>query len=175
VLTAGGTVGLDALARRRSRRRTEGEKSGSPALDPPQSGTTNDKEDSAAPRAPSVRAEHHDPTGESKTRVITVSPPGKPAERPTSPIWAGPSESMERTAIVVKRGASAAKQPSAPKPKRPPESSTYRSANAKSEANGDDHDAVPAATNGDSAAVPSDVRVVLQPKRLGGENGGKSQ
>jgi len=81
---------------------------------------------------------------------------------------------MERTAIVVKRSASVIKHPPPAKSTRPPEAVTYKSANAQSEANADDREAAPAATNGDGGSAPSDVRVVLQPKWLGSENGGQS-
>ena len=73
----------------------------------------------------------------------------------------------------VKRTAKVVKQPSVIKPARPP-AATYRSAYTQAGANGDDHDNSTPATNGDSAADPSDVRVVLQPKWVGGENGSKS-
>jgi hypothetical protein len=79
--------------------------------------------------------------------------------------------SVERTAIVVRRTASVV---TPPKP-RAPGSATYQSANANTHADGGDHEVAANGKNGDSASVPSDVRVVLQPKRLGGENGGKPQ
>jgi hypothetical protein len=45
--------------------------------------------------------------------------------------------------------------------------------NAQGKADDADHNHVMPGTNGDAAAIPSDVQVVLQPKWLGGENGNK--
>jgi hypothetical protein len=73
----------------------------------------------------------------------------------------------------VKRTAKVVKHPPAVKPARPP-AATYRSTYSQSPANGDDDGAAKPPTNGDSSQDPSDVRVVLQPKWVGGENGGKS-
>ena len=177
LMMAAGTVGFDALARRRSRRRTEREQAESPPQETLVTEPANCKEVPSLPKVPLPRTELGAPAGEPTSRpqtavtpekpVVTpekpVVPPEKPAERPVS--LAG-TASRERTAIVVKRSASVAKPP--------PAAATYRSANARNEVNGVNHDAVPPATNGDVPA-PSDVRVVLPPKRADGENGGKSK
>ena len=177
LLTARGTVGFDALARRRARKRKEREEAESAPQENPPTGTANGKEPPASPKVPVIhgkRDDHVEPDGEPMTRKLTIVPPEKKAdEKPAA--GAGPSESVERTAIVVKRSAKVAKHPPVAKPPRPAEAGTYRSANAQSPANGVDHDSVPAGTNGDSGGAASDVRVVLQPKWVGGENGGKKQ
>lgn len=166
VLTTGGTLGFDALLRRRSRRRKEKEKAGSPSPATPEVPSTNGKE------APASAKVHIVEPGEPGARPATVVPE-EPADVPVSPAPAPPSGSRERTAIVVRRSASVVKPSSAATPVRPP-AATYQSANAQSKADGDSSDASSSAVNGDSAAAASDVRVVLQPKRLGGENGRKA-
>jgi hypothetical protein len=150
LITVGGTVAFDALARRRSRKRHESEQA-EPLREPSKTGTINGNE---APSSSEVS--------------------GKEAAEPPLSLSGAPFGSMERTAMVVKRTAKVVKHQLSPKSTRPPQAATYRSVNAQSEANADDHDASTPATNGDSADVHSDVRVVLQPKWVGGENGGKS-
>ena len=167
ILTAGGTVGFDAFMRRRARKRRERERA--ELSHDPAPGTVNG-EVPALPRAPVV---HADPD-QTMVQPRGVTAADNAAERPASLAGTAPSASMERTAIVVKRATSVAKPASAAKSKRPPQTATYRSVNAQNEPNGEEHDAVPSATNGNSAP-PSDVRVVLQPKWVGGENGGKSR
>jgi hypothetical protein len=167
VMAAGGTVGFDALIRRRSRKRRELEEAESKAQESP-AGSVNGKE---VPSSAKVAAVHSD-AGEPVSRPPTVAPPDKPVERPVSPAVVVPPPTVERTAII-KRSASVIK-PTPAKSTRAPEAATYRSVNAQTETNGADHDAA-APTNGDSEAAPSDVRVVLQPKWVGGENGGKSR
>ena len=156
VMTAGGTLGFDALARRRSRKRKERQAAGSPLDDALETPATDGEE------VPSA----------GKAVVIPVVPHEKAAEGPVSPAPAAPSEAKNGTAIIVNRATSVVKPPRAAQSTRPP-AATYQSTNAQSKAAGDDHDAVPSARNGDSAAASSDVRVVLQPKRLSGENGRK--
>ena len=177
LLTAGGTVGFDALARRRARKRKEREEAEPAPQETPATEKTNGKEAPVSPKVPVIhgkRDDHVEPDGEPMTRKLIVVPPEKKADEEKPAAGTGPSESVERTAIVVKRSAKVAKHPPVAKPPRPAEAGTYRSANAQNPANGVDHDAVPAGTNGDSGAAASDVRVVLQPKWVGGENGGKN-
>jgi len=152
VLTAGGTVGFDAFARSRSRKRKEREQAES--LEAPVS------EEVSSPPKVAVVGEPADSSPQDGV------PPEQTAEPPARLARAVPPD-VERTAIVIQRRARVVK--------RPPEAAMYRSVNAQSEANGDDHDASPPATDDDSGPVPSDVRVVLQPKWIGGENGGKSR
>jgi hypothetical protein len=173
VLVAGGTVGFDAIARRRSRRREERERQQAESSPEPPTGTTDGAEMPALPKVPVVHAEIGGPSGETAKPSPAAAPPEKPAGRPVSLAGAAPSPSMERTAIVVKRAASVVRHPSTTTSTRPP-AATYRSVNARSEAKGEGNDSTPAATNG-SAPAQSDVRVVLQPKWVGGENGGKSR
>jgi hypothetical protein len=134
VLTAGGTVGFDAYARRRSRLRAERE----PA--------------------------------EARTPVV-ASVSGAPPVRNDPPvirqIRSVPPAAAERTAIIVQRTARLVKHVP-PEESKASAAATYRSVNAQDEE--DDGEAA----NGEAAAVPSEVRVVLQPKWLGGENGSKS-
>jgi hypothetical protein len=168
LMTAGGTVGFDALARRRSRKREERERAESAEQATPPTETTNGKEMPSSTTAPAAITD----IGEQARRPQAGTPPERPAE-PFRLAEAGPSASVERTAIIVQRSASVAKRPATVK-SRPPEAAMYLSVNAQSEGDGDDHDAESPATNGDGDPVPSDVRIVLQPKWLGGENGGKS-
>jgi hypothetical protein len=121
-------------------------------------GSSNGKQPAPAGKVPVIRGDRGKPAG------VNGTTPENSAEHPESP-----AASLERTAIIIKR------VPPAAKPTRAPEAATYRSANAQGETNGNDHDAEAAETNGDSDASPSDVRVVLQPKRVGGENGGKAR
>jgi hypothetical protein len=164
VMTAGGTVGFDALARRRARKRQERESAEAPPQETPATEATNGKE----PVVSVGHAEIDDPAKRPQAGAPPDAPPIVPGPRPAPPA------SMERTAIVVKRTAKVVKHQPVAKSTRPSEAATYLSANAQNEANADDHDVSPPAANGDSTAVPSDVRVVLQPKWLGSENGGKS-
>jgi hypothetical protein len=222
VMTAGCTVGFDALLRRRARRRAEQETADEPA------------ESSLTAVIPAKGMKPHG----SAESVVSLSR----SPEVSSPGGSVPTASMERTAIVVRRSASVDKA-AGPKVHRSP-AATYRSANARSLAgdHGEDAEAdhapangrgapangrgAPAnglsaaanghvvngngraangsadkgrgtdgadgsahanghagepekaahqPANGDAAAVPSDVRVVLQPKWVGGENGGKSR
>lgn len=173
VLTAGGTVGFDAFARRRSRKREQRERGEQPPQETESTGTTNGEEVASSLTAPVVHAELGEPPSEPVSRPRPVASSEKPAGRPVSLAGPAASPNMERTAIVVKRSAAVIKHPSAAKPKRPADAATYRSVNAQSAANGENHDAVPSATGADSDPAPSDVRIVLQPKWAAGENGGK--
>jgi hypothetical protein len=163
LVMAGGALGFDAFARRRARKRQEREQIESSLQDGPSTGAANGN-DPVLPGRP----------GASQARPLTAVKIGKSAQRQASEA-ARSSDREQRTAIVVKRSALVARRSSAAKPTRPGEAGTYMSMNAHGEAEGDDHDGVPPATNGDAAAIPSDVRTVLKPKRVGGENGGKSQ
>ena len=165
ILTAGGTVGFDALMRRRARKRRERERAELPHEASP--GLTSG-EVTALSRAPVV---HADPA-ETMVQPRGLTPPDSSAEQPAALAGTSPSASMERTAIVVKRVTPVVKPASSAKSKRPPQTATYRSVNAQNEPTGEDHEVVPSATNG-NAKPTSDVRVVLQPKWVGGENGGK--
>jgi hypothetical protein len=105
--------------------------------------------------------------------------PGSPevviGSRPVSGAGTAPVSPRERTAIVVKRAAPVVNGRAVANPTRPGEAGTYVSMNAQGEVNGANHDANATATNGDEAANPSDVRAVLNPKWVGGQNNGKSQ
>jgi hypothetical protein len=164
VLTAGGTVGFDALMRRRARKRKELEEA--EGLEGTPSTGLNGKDKTSSPRV------------EDETRLINVmgskaGPRDIPARRDPVP------ESVERTAIIIKRNPPVEKP--APKQSRPSSAGTYRSANAQNPTNGqgavngDDRKAAPADPSSNSVNESSDVRVVLQPKWVGGENGGKSK
>jgi hypothetical protein len=161
IMTAGGTVGFDALARRRSRKRRKREQAESPPQESLETGTTNGEEIL-------VPAE----LGEPMTRPTTVVPSAKYADQPVSPPWTAPPLSTEQTAILQRT----------PPPPRPPLAAasrrwlgpaTYHSANAHSEAAAENYDRMPPGRNGYSIGAPSDFRVVLQPKWPGDENGGK--
>jgi hypothetical protein len=121
---------------------------------------------SAPPKVPAARNGFAEAAGGRPQAGVRPEQPATPPARLTS------TPAVERTAIVIQRSAHVVKHPPAAKPARAPEAAMYRSVNAQTATNGDDS-ASPDADN-DSAAAPSDVRVVLQPKWLGGENGGKA-
>ncbi|WP_030435770.1 hypothetical protein [Actinoplanes subtropicus] len=161
VLTAGGTVGFDAIMRRRARKQQElanGAVAG--AGDDPKKAGVNGADKGSM----------------DDTRLITLMGNKRngrevPAMREPMP------ESVERTAIIIKRNPPVEKPPV--KPARPASAGTYRSANAQTPtngqapANGDDRKPNPADPNNNKGNESSDVRVVLQPKWVGGENGNK--
>lgn len=166
VMTAGGTIGLDALLRRRARKRKEGEQVDSPPRQNVETATVNGNEVPASAKVPV-------PPGEPALRPLNGAPPEKPTEYPASRASAAPPDAVDRTAVVVKRAAPVVHPPSpAPSPRRP--AATYKSTYAQPDGDGESH-AFPSVRNGDSAVAPSDVQVVLQPKRLDGENGRKHQ
>jgi predicted kinase len=169
ILTAGGTVGLDAILRRRARKRAEAEAAaadgdGSPATTPEGAAAATNK----AVAEPAVAGAKDSP-GNGTVPIV-------PAQR------GAPPESVERTAIIIKRTSSVVKQPAVKTETRRSPAATYRSANAHHQVNGgaanggsgDEH-ATGADANGDASADSSDVRVVLQPKWVGGDNGGKAK
>jgi len=165
VLTAGGTVGLDAIIRRRARKQQELE-NGAVA------GAGGD---------PKAKTGLNGVNGADKgsmddTRLITLMGTKRngrdvPAMREPLP------ESVERTAIIIKRNPPVEKPPV--KPVRPTSAGTYQSANAQNQtngqgpANGDDRKQNPVDPSNNKGNESSDVRVVLQPKWVGGENGNK--
>jgi hypothetical protein len=189
LLTAGGAVGFDALARRRARKREElereeRERAASEQDEPPaeraaaaaangratpttanprgNAAAANGKPAPASAKAPVISGDR----GSASPVQPTVVPP-QPAETPQVPAQRAPSTAgAERTAIVIKRTAKVVKHPSVDK------AATYRSTNAQNE-DGDADDTPE--TNVDAEDAASDVRVVLQPTWVGGENGGKSQ
>ena len=151
LLTAGGTVGFDALVRRRNRKRE--------AL----AAAQEHDEAAAEEEAPVVPAANGRAVAAVNGAVpMTVIP------APRQELTAGSAAGSDRTAIVIKRTAKVVKP-----------AATYRSVNAQPEESA----AEPAAeepvaadrpeTDGDAEVSPSDVRVVLEPERVGGENGGK--
>src|SRR6185503_20630937 len=101
------------------------------------------------------------------TRLITVMG-NKRGGREMPGVREPLPESVERTAIIIKRNPPVEK-PQA-KPSRPTSAGTYRSANAQNPTNGqgatngDDRKAAPADPSSNSVNESSDVRVVLQPK-----------
>jgi len=185
LLTAGGTVLFDALARRRTRRRESNEKVDPLAVEialareAAAAGATNGKEVPMLPKVPVVQAESTTavPASEALTMIhpkIVIPDEDEPAEQPAPKPTAPP----ERPASVVERAVSATERsaasiverPANAKSTRPLQAGTYRSMNAQTE-NNDDHGTVPVSASG----LPADVRVVLQPEWVAGENGGKSR
>jgi hypothetical protein len=159
MLTAGGTVGLDAVARRRSRKRELREKVDPLAVEialareAAAAGNTNGKEVQLLPKVPVVHTEASVAApSEALTQIHPriVIPPDEPAEQPPPPV--------ERSVVT--------------KSTRPLQAGTYRSINAQTEAD-EEHGAIPVPASGKPTSVPSDVRVVLQPEWVAGENGGK--
>jgi hypothetical protein len=173
VLTAGGTVGFDAIMRRRARKQQE-----------PASGAVAGAGDDPTPKGgvngvKGVNGVNGADKGSmDDTRLITLMGHKRngrdvPAMREPLP------ESVERTAIIIKRNPPVEKPPA--KPVRPTSAGTYRSANAQNPtngqgpANGDDRKQSPGDPSNNKGNESSDVRVVLQPKWVGGENGNKSK
>ena len=169
MVTAGGTVLIDAMGRRRARRRNERDKVDPLAVEialareAAVAGTTNGKEVPLVPKAPVVTAETTTaiPASEALTMIHPKivepdeeQPAPKPAERP----------------VVERAAASIVERPANTKSTRPLQAGTYRSINAQTESN-EDHGTVPVSASG----LPADVRVVLQPEWVAGENGGKSR
>jgi hypothetical protein len=183
ILTAGGTVGVDALMRSRRRKRLLEE------------GAAGD--DTPETTSPAANGSVRSGANGSVNGGFTVNGNGKAAVNGKDgvgqvPVLRGepgftgldrgaPPDSVERTAIIIKRSSSVVKA-APPKQQRRSPAATYRSANAQSP-NGDSnedeveeqHDSTPAETNGDTSADSSDVRAVLQPKWVGAEDGGKSE
>jgi hypothetical protein len=160
LLTAGGAVGGDAILRRRARKRQELENA--------------EAEDGRTPETASGKA-GVDGTAAAGVNGLNGQDAAPP---PVVPQFAraAPPESVERTAIIIKRTSSVVKA-EPPKQRRSP-AATYRSANARSvngEAVEDDEKEAVAEANGDNSADPSDVRTVLQPNRVGGDDGGQSK
>jgi hypothetical protein len=185
ILTAGGTVGVDALMRYRRRKRlAEAEALGSEENLEPTSpapianGHGNGK---AAVNGGANGAVNGGVNGHSNGKDGVGQVPVLRGEPSFTGLDRGaPPESVERTAIIIKRSSSVVKA-APPKQQRRSPAATYRSANAQS-LNGDsgenqaeEHDSAPAETNGDTSADASDVRSVLQPKWVGAEDGGKSE
>ncbi len=187
VVTAGGTVGLDALLRRRARQRLELEGAQADDDQPTPSETAsgsasaghNGKANAGANGFNGLNGNNgnngKDPG--SKVPVVRGEPSFNGADgqsRPSLP------DSVERTAIIIKRTSSVVKAAPPKQQQRRSPAATYRSANAQS-VNGDsgdeaaEHESAPKETNGDTPSDSSDVRAVLKPKWVGGENGGKSK
>jgi len=167
VLTAGGTVGLDAIIRRRARKRQEPEGAAPVAAG-----------DDPKPKAGVNGVNGADKGSMDDTRLITLM--GNKRNGRDVPAMREPlPESVERTAIIIKRNPPVEKPPA--KPARPTSAGTYRSANAQNPTNGqgatngDDRKQNPTDPNNNKGNESSDVRVVLQPKWVGGENGNKSK
>jgi hypothetical protein len=180
ILTAGGTVGLDALMRYRRRKRLEAE-----------GVATDEAPETTSSSAPAVNGSgatgSHNGNGKAVVNGHTNGHTnghvnGEPSF--TGLDRGAPPESVERTAIIIKRSSSVVKA-APPKQQRRSPAATYRSANAQS-INGDgdsgddeaevkEHDSTPAETNGDTSADSADVRAVLQTKWVGAEDGGKSE
>jgi len=177
ILTAGGTVGFDALMRRRARIRSKREEDdldeGQAPPEPTAGGVAAAEAKEPAPAATGPGM----PRGPGR-RPLNVVPGNKPGQKPLPIVEGIPAESIEQTAIIIKRTPSVPKA-AVPKQWRPTASGTYRSANAQDQVNGlngngDDRQPASPEKNG-NADDSSDVRVVLQPKWVGGENGGKSK
>jgi hypothetical protein len=192
LITAGGTVLFDAIVRRRARRRESREKVDPLAVEialareAAAAGASNGKEVPLVPKVPVVQAETTTvPASEALTMIhpkIVVPDEDTPAaERPApvaeQPVAEQPAAERpvaERPAperpAVERPAASIVERPANAKSTRPLQAGTYRSINAQTE-NNDDPGTVPVSASG----LPADVRVVLQPEWVAGENGGKSR
>jgi hypothetical protein len=164
LVMAGGALAFDALARRRSRRRHEREEAQSPPQVTTTTGTINGRE-------PKLSAEPDEPAGEPQSSPETIVIAENGAPRPTLEAEAAGSSVRAGTAIVVRPTASVVKRSSPMKSAHPPEAATYVSMNAQGKADDAEYSTVTPAANGDAAAMPADVQVVLQPKWVDGMNG----
>lgn len=163
VMTAGGTVGVDALIRRRARKRKAllGEPENIPA---PETGVAS------AANGTRFMANGRDSSVAGGEGVFNGAADGMP--RNNVP------ESVERTAIIIKRTSSVVKPPQ-PKQQRRSPAATYRSSNAQT-AEGDEQSEEPGTgpadrPAGDAPADSSDVRADLPPEWVSSENGSKSK
>jgi hypothetical protein len=161
LMVAGGTLAFDALARRRLRKRREREQ----AESAPQESQASDSANGSEPKPA-------DESGQPKSHPATVAAVGT-AERPVSGAGSAAPSGRARTAIVVQRTAPLVERSPAVNSARSRETGTYVSMNAQGQADGENNEAVSPPVNGDGPANGSDVRVVLQPKWVGAENGKK--
>jgi hypothetical protein len=173
IITAGGTVGIDAILRRRARKRLEGE------------GAASD-ESPSAPETATAAAGTNGSSGTNGANGIKIpmahaGAGGIPinGDQPDRSLRAAPPESLERTAIIIKRTSSVVK-PTPPKQQRRSPAATYRSANAQTaegdvEEEAEEQVNAPVETGGDSPASSSDVRTGLSSEWVGSENGSKSK
>jgi hypothetical protein len=165
IVTAGGAVGFDAILRRRARKRADAEAVAS-GDGPP------------APEKAVAGVNGANGVTPARAGVGVNGVNGLNGDQADAALRAAPPESLERTAIIIKRSSSVVK-PAPPKQRRSP-AATYRSANAQSaeaEAEAGEEaekpaETTPEETNGDT---PADVQAVLQPKWVGSENGSKSK
>ncbi|MEV6847335.1 hypothetical protein [Actinoplanes sp. NPDC051411] len=158
ILTAGGTVGIDALLRRRARKRNELAGDADDGPPSPETGAAGNK------GAFGVNGRESAVVGGG---ALNGTADGMP--RNTLP------DSIERTAIIIKRTSSVVKPPP-PKQRRSP-AATYRSANAQS-AEGEDQPEEPTTTApadeaADTPADSSDVRAESPSEWVSSENGNK--
>lgn len=171
VVTAGGTVGFDALMRRRARKRRELE------------GELPDGRPLA--EGGMAKAGAHGAKGKEGVAGVPVAgglPDARPFGGPTGDGGprAAPPESLERTAIIIKRTSSIVKPPQPPKQQRRSPAATYRSANAQhvegESGTGGADEGVAAGTDVDKATESSsDARTPRQSEWVTSEKNGKAQ
>jgi hypothetical protein len=185
MVTCGVTILVDAISRRRARRRREQEDKINPlaielalahpdALPAPTNGHAADqlpkipatRLESVVPKAsdPGVTQVMRLPTQKSAAQIVEPVPTAEPGESPGT--RDAPAEPLESP--VSQLGL-----PVTGKPPRVLKAGTYRSINAAG--NGADHEAdpahVPADVQSPAVSVPPDVTIVLPPKWTAGENG----
>jgi hypothetical protein len=165
LFTTGLTVLFDAMARRRARRREQQEKINPLAVEialarESATGAPNANETRLLPKVTAVRAE---PAGQAPSEPIGPAPAVEPV--PAEP--AAPSVTPAAPPVPA-----AAPAPAGAKAARTLQAGTYRSVNAAAEADAG-AGTLPAAPTSPAPPVPADVRIVLQPEWVAGENGGK--
>ncbi len=188
LLTSGLTIAIDAIARRRTRRRREAEDKINPLAielalaraDAVPAPTNGDRGD-LLPKIPAVRIEpvvpaqsappapHVElaPRVEIPAQAAPVEPVTtqiQPTATPSDP--AAPAESTQ----PIEAAGGHFTRPTVNKPSRGLKAGTYRSINASSEHEADPAH-VPADAQGQAVSVPPDVTVVLPPEWAAGENG----
>ena len=189
MVTAGGTVLYDAMSRRRAGRREERDKVDPLAVEialareAAVASTSNAKEVPLLPKVTAVRADEVPAPGNDAVTMIhpkiVIPPqaaPEEPAEQPTPA-----AQQPTPAAPVPVKALNAPPTPPAPaerpvnvKSTRPLKAGTYRSINAQTESADEEHGTVPVSAT-KSNSVPSEVRIVLQPEWVSGENGGKQR
>ena len=184
LLTSGVTIAIDAMARRRARRRRDAEGEINPlaielalARADAAAPTNGDAGELPMPKIPAVRIDPVVPTQsapatlrvESAPRTEPVVPviPSQPTAPTATP--SAPAASPESTQ-PIEAAVNQLSRPGVNKPPRGLKAGTYRSINAG------EHDGDPAHVPADhtaahTGAVPADVTIVLPPEWAAGENG----
>lgn len=158
LLTIGVTILYDAVVRRRARRREQLEKANPLAVEIALARSASAGNAPNGKELPELPVAHTEPAPGSRTELIPR-------------IRTDPAVSPLTTAVI-----DVGRKDIGSKPNQMLLAGTYRSINAAAEPDGEPEgqaDAPNADTNSPVAPAPADVRIVLQPEWMAGENGGK--